>query len=96
MYWLAEDIRPAVKLSEKLFGPAQTYGDLTTQHYTIMTREFGKLWTGDLNFNDDVVRNLEMLSVTLNKTIYLTPGGGVEDAYYTTTSKLRDDTVDQL
>jgi len=93
MFWTEEDVQPAVDLAVKLFGPNNQYhyDKNTHKNIHIMTREFGKIWFGDLKITDEVRNNLENLSVTINQTIYLlTDHENLDQALYKTSSKLRE------
>ena len=55
-----------------------------------MTREFGKLWSGDFVLNEDTKNKLEILSVTINQRVYLVKDYNWIDPIYVTTSKLQE------
>ena len=93
MFWTEEDVQPAYELAVKLFGPHNRYEQQNKnahKNLTIMTREYGKLWFGDLEINTEVRENLEKLSVTINQRVYLVRELDWENSIYTTTSKLRE------
>jgi|TARA_Y100001963_G_scaffold155429_1_gene246542 hypothetical protein len=98
MFWTDEDIQPAFELTGKLFGPHNRYEHNINayRNLTIMTRQYGKLWFGDLELNDHTRENLEKLSVTINQRVYLVKGLDWQDALYTTTSKLREFSSDEV
>ncbi len=93
MFWTDEDVQPAYELAVKLFGQHNRYEQDNINAYrnvVIMTREFGKIWFGDLELNDETRENLEKLSVTINQKVYFTREFDHENALYTTTSKLQE------
>jgi len=93
MYWTREDIEPAVQLAEKLFGPNNRMehdNRNALKGISIMTREFGKIWFGDIELNEQTRENMEKLSVTINQRVYFTREFNVDTALYVTLSKLRE------
>tara|TARA_S200002703_G_scaffold91915_1_gene79449 strand:- start:3254 stop:3559 length:306 start_codon:yes stop_codon:yes gene_type:complete len=93
MFWTDEDIQPAIDLAVKLFGSNNRYEhDNRNAHrnVSIMTKEYGKIWFGDLELNDEARENMEKLSVTINQRVYLTKDFDTYNAMYITTSKLRE------
>lgn len=93
MFWSEEDIQPVINLAEKLFGSGDTiqyYNRNAIPNISLMTREFGKLWVGDLEINETTKENMEKLSATINQRIYFCRDFNIEDAMYVTVSKLRD------
>lgn len=90
MFWRGEDITPAVESAEKLFGPPNQYvQDTPYRNVSIISREYGKLWFGDVELTDEFKQKMEMLSVTINQKLYLTLDYEHSIALYETTSKLR-------
>ena len=53
MFYSAEDIQPAVQVATELFGPVGNMmdGKSITKNVLIGTREFGKIWYGDVEGN---------------------------------------------
>jgi len=99
MFWTDEDIQPAVNLAEKLFGPNNSYEhDNRNAHrnISIMTRELGKIWFGDMELNENTKENMEKLSVTINQKVYFTKGFDTYNALYVTTSKLREISPEEI
>lgn len=93
MFYTEEDIQPAIELVISLFGNSNKYEHDNRNAYknvSIMTRNFGKLWFGDLELTDSTKGNMENLSVTLNQKIYLVRDYDFDNALYVTTSKLRE------
>ena len=87
MYWTSEDIQPSVDLAEKLFGKSgivDSNSDTTHSNVFLLTREFGKLWQGSVKFDQKLRDNMEMLSDTINKKVYLTNGFDYDNPIYTT------------
>ena len=90
MYWTSEDIQPSVDLAEKLFGKSGIYSsnvDTTHSNVFLLTREFGKLWQGSVKFDQKLRDNMEMLSDTINKKVYLTNGFDYDNPIYTTVQR---------
>lgn len=72
MFWQEEDIQPAVNAAVKMFGAQGTVevGKNIIYNASIFTREFGKLWYGDLNTNG-LFDKLTALSSAINKKVYV-------------------------
>ena len=90
MYWTSEDIQPSVDLAEKLFGKSGIYSsnkDVTHSNVFLLTREFGVLWQGSVKFDQKLRDNMEMLSDTINKKVYLTNGFDYDNPIYTTVQR---------
>ena len=90
MYWTSEDIQPSVDLAEKLFGKSGIYSnntDTTHSDVFLLTREFGKLWQGSVNFDQKFKEIINVLSDTINKKVYLTNGFDYDNAIYTTVQR---------
>jgi len=99
MFWRNEDVQPAVDLAVKLFGPnnyMEHHNRNAYRNMSIMTREFGKLWFGDMELNEQTKENMEKLSVTINQRVYFTRDFNVDNALYVTTSKLREITPEEV
>jgi hypothetical protein len=72
MFHSTEDIQPAVDLAVKVCG---TMGNMTLSKHalynvSVATREFGKLWYGDLEKND-VVTIINTISAAINQKVYV-------------------------
>jgi hypothetical protein len=72
MFYVAEDIQPAVDIAVKMCG---TVGNMTLSknalnNVSVATREFGKLWYGDLE-KVDVVTILNTISSAINQKVYV-------------------------
>lgn len=72
MFYSAEDVQPAVDLAVKVCG---TMGNVTINknalhNVSVATREFGKLWYGDLE-KSDVVSILNTISAAINQKVYV-------------------------
>ncbi len=85
MFYSEEDVQPAVALATKIFGlPEQyyTWSDGPSMlNVVIMTRKFGKIWSGDLLLEKDagqasviLQKNLDILSDSIGQPVYLTDG----------------------
>lgn len=72
MFWQSEDVQPAVNVAVKMFGPQGNMetGKNVVYNVSIFTREFGKLWYGDL-ITDGLADKLRMLSAAINMTVYV-------------------------
>ena len=93
MYWTKKDIEPAIEVFKKIFGKQfnnNIHNANELVSVSIMTREFGKLWSGDFVLNEDTKNKLEILSVTINQRVYLVKDYNWIDPIYVTTSKLQE------
>jgi len=72
MFYTAEDVQPAVNAAVKMFGPQgrMETGKNVLYNAYIFTREFGKLWYGDIS-KDGIGEKLKMLSATINMNVSL-------------------------
>lgn len=99
MFFREEDVEPAINLAVKLLGPynyMEHHNRNAYRNVSIMTREFGKIWFGDLELNEQTKENLEKLSVTINQRVYFTRDYDTNNAIYVTTSKLREIVPEEL
>ena len=73
MFWTEEDVEPAVQVATELFGPVGNMlqsGRFVTQNVIIGTREFGKLWYGDVAGTADYVNELcEIMSKRISQQV---------------------------
>ena len=73
MFYTEEDVTPAVQVATELFGPVGNMlqeGRFVTRDVIIGTREFGKLWYGDVEGTVDYVNELcEILSKRINQQV---------------------------
>lgn len=92
MFWIEEDVQPAIDSAVKLFGPPNQYSNEVGcwKNVSIISEQYGKLWFGDIDLTDEIKQKLEMLSVTINQKIYLTFDYHIPLSIYETTSKLRE------
>jgi hypothetical protein len=61
MFYSEEDIQPAVQVATELFGPVGVMlpsGKFVAKNVIIGTREFGKLWYGDVDGSEEYVKEL--------------------------------------
>ena len=60
MFYNAEDIQPVVDVAVELFGKngAMLEGKHVSKNVIIGTREFGKLWYGDVDGDTDFINGL--------------------------------------
>jgi hypothetical protein len=80
MYYTEDDIRPAVKLAAEMFG---MNGRMLVENgimpnITISTREFGKIWYGDV-YENTLEENCKRLSVALRKKVVVSNATTVSD-----------------
>ena len=74
MFWTDEDVTPAVQSATELFGPVGSIleGKNVSRNVTIATKEFGKIWYGDIEGNDEYIKNLcGVLSQKVGQTAYI-------------------------
>jgi len=72
MFYTAEDIQPAVQVATELFGPTgiMMEGKNITKNVLIGTREFGKIWYGDVDGDIDFVNGLcSVLSQRIGQSV---------------------------
>jgi hypothetical protein len=73
MFYTEEDVTPAVQIAVELFGPVGNMlqeSRFVTRDVIIGTREFGKLWYGDVEGTVDYVNELcEILSKRINQQV---------------------------
>jgi hypothetical protein len=74
MYYTEEDVQPAVEMTEKLFGVNGNVSHVkgALLNVSIATREFGKLWYGDIEMDHaDILNKLHELSKTLEQRVFI-------------------------
>jgi hypothetical protein len=77
MFYTEEDIQPAVTLAVKLFGKAgnMSLEKNTLYNVSIATREYGKLWYGDIDGSmadtDTLMSKFSELGRFVNQKIYI-------------------------
>ena len=73
MFYTEEDVVSAVQTAIELFGPVGNMlesGRFVSQNVIIGSREFGKLWYGDVEGTLDYVNELcEILSKRINQQV---------------------------
>jgi hypothetical protein len=73
MFYTEEDVTPAVQIATELFGPVGNMlqdSRFVSQNVIIGTREFGKLWYGDVEGTIDYVNELcEILGKRINQQV---------------------------
>jgi hypothetical protein len=73
MFYTDEDVEPAVQIAVELFGPVGNMlseSRFVTRNVIIGTREFGKLWYGDVEGTQDYVAELcDILSKRINQSV---------------------------
>ncbi len=73
MFYVEEDITPAVVVAEELFGKAGTmlYGKNVQKNVVIGTNQYGKIWYGDIEGNSDYISSLlDILSQRIPKDVF--------------------------
>jgi hypothetical protein len=60
MFYSVEDVQPAVQVATELFGPVGNMmeGKHVTKNVIIGTREFGKMWYGDVDGDMEFINGL--------------------------------------
>jgi hypothetical protein len=60
MFYSVDDIQPAVQVATELFGPVGSMmdGKNVTKNVLIGTREFGKIWYGDVEGDLEFITGL--------------------------------------
>jgi hypothetical protein len=75
MFYTEEDIQPAVQAASELFGSVGNMlaeNRFVTRNVIIGTREFGKLWYGDVEGTLDYVNELcEILGKRINQQVFV-------------------------
>ena len=73
MFYTEEDVTPVVQIATELFGPVGNMlqsGRFVTHNVLIGTKEFGKIWYGDVSGTVDYVNELcELLSKRINQQV---------------------------
>lgn len=73
MFYTEEDVTPAVQIACELFGPVGNMletGKFVTQNVIIGTKEFGKIWYGDVEGTIDYAKELcDILSKRINQQV---------------------------
>tara|TARA_R110000868_G_scaffold100847_2_gene277349 strand:+ start:438 stop:677 length:240 start_codon:yes stop_codon:yes gene_type:complete len=70
MFFIEEDVAPAVQVATELFGPVGNMmeGKNVLKNITIGTFQFGKIWYGDIEGDTDYI--LSLCSVLTQRTGY--------------------------
>jgi len=71
MFYTIEDVQPVVQVATELFGPVgnMIYGKNVTKNVLIGTREFGKIWYGDVEGDVEFITGLcSVLSQRIGQT----------------------------
>ena len=73
MFYTEEDVQPVVQVATELFGPVGNMLEsnrFVSQNVIIGTREFGKLWYGDVAGTTDFVNELcEIMSKRISQQV---------------------------
>jgi len=72
MFYTIEDIQPVVDVAVELFGKNGTMldGKNVSKNVIVGTREFGKLWYGDVDGDMDFINGLcSVLSQRIGQTV---------------------------
>jgi hypothetical protein len=74
MFYTQEDVQPAVDAAVRIFGKNGSYVfDGNVKNVVIATREFGKIWNGDVDVNS-VENKCTQLARQIGNTVYLLEG----------------------
>jgi hypothetical protein len=75
MFYVEEDITPAVAVATQVFGKSGRIliGDSVMYNAAVVTREFGKIWHGDLDLRS-IEWCMNVLTTRLKTTVYLFDG----------------------
>lgn len=74
MFWTADDVQPAVNEAVRLFGVQGRIGNgkVSERNISIATREYGKLWYGDISEDHLTFKNkLNELANSIKQTVYV-------------------------
>lgn len=74
MFYTDEDVTPSVKMAEEIFGKNGNMipGRNVINNAAIATREFGKLWYGDIDlFDGNFEQKATDLSQRIGQTVYV-------------------------
>ncbi len=74
MFWTEEDVQPAVNKAVELFGPAgrMFYEKNVRHNMSLATREFGKIWYGDIDMDDTTfIAKCAALSAEIKQAVYV-------------------------
>ena len=79
MFYTEEDVLPYVVEVEKVFGKSgeMDVGKNVLYNVAIATREFGKIWYGDLT-TFDLADKLKSLETALNTKLFVISADGVD------------------
>lgn len=73
MFYTEEDVEPVVQIASEIFGRVGNMlmaGRFVTQNVIIGTKEFGKIWYGDVDGTTDYVNELcEVFSKRINQQV---------------------------
>lgn len=74
MFYVEEDVLPAVKIATELFGQVGSLaeGKSVVRNVFLATRQFGKIWYGDVDTNStDITAKCKELAQRINQTVYM-------------------------
>jgi hypothetical protein len=74
MFYVEEDILPAVKAATEIFGPAGQFaeGKNVMRNVFLATRQFGKIWYGDVDTaTTELATKCKELAQKIDQTIYV-------------------------
>ena len=73
MFYTEEDVEPVVQIATELFGPVGNMlneGRFVTRNVILGTKEFGRIWYGDVEGTVDYITELcEMFSKRINQQV---------------------------
>jgi hypothetical protein len=75
MFYDAEEVQVAVDSAIELFGPVGNMLESSTwKDFCVMTKQYGKLWYGDINCSPvEVTQKCQMLAHKLGQKVYILP-----------------------
>lgn len=84
MFYTAEDVNPAVAAATEVFGKVGSMleGKNVLYNITIATREYGKLWYGDLEMSTEELHNkCKTLGQKIGQKVYFLKDGQFDELY---------------
>ena len=78
MFYVEEDVLPAVKTATELFGQVGNFaeGKNVARNVSIATRQFGKIWYGDVDATAaEIATKCKDIAQRINQTVYMFNSG---------------------
>lgn len=101
MFYDEVDIDPAINVANSLFGSPNKYEEYgysfvpvedqlhIMKNVSIATKEFGKLWYGDLSETQETLDKINILSDSINQRVYIIRDYDFDNPLVISTNKLR-------